>query len=201
LFEKLINKQNVKKKQEKLKNIKNIVFDKRTVKYLNTMCSDSGECLAFGRERFEIKKVFDDFIDFRHLKIVHEIGQVSSSGFVLNLQYETMKYNANALLKSSRKTTSDNLFYEYLAGVLFINRVNEIFPCFTETYHLFRHNSTDTRKKIKDNAMRIDEYSTVIKLNNCDKTMVKNVGKCIDDSCKKTVADDRQTRMETSVRA
>jgi hypothetical protein len=184
LFEKLTSEQNVKKKQEKLKNIKNVVFDKRIVKYLNTLCSDSGECLAFGRESFEIRNIFDDFIDFRHLKKVQKIGQPSSNGFVLNLHYETMNYKANALLKSSKKTTSDNLFYEYLAGILFINRVNKIFPCFTETYHLFRHNSTDTKEKIKDNAMRLNEYSTVIKLNDCDETLVKNVGKCIDDSCK-----------------
>ena len=184
LFEKLTSKQNVKKKQYKLKNIKNVVFDKKTVKYLNTICSDSGECLAFGRESFEIRKVFDHFIDFRHLKKVQKIGQSSSNGFVLNLHYETMEYKANALLKSSKRATSDNLFYEYLAGILFINRVNQIFPCFTETYHLFRHNSTDTREKIKDNAMRINEYSTVIKLNDCDETLVKSVGECIDDSCK-----------------
>jgi hypothetical protein len=183
LFEILTTKQNVKNKQEKLKNIKSIVFDKRIVKYLNTICSDSGECLAFGRESFEIRNIFDDFIDFRHLKKVHKIGQPSSNGFVLNLHYESMNYKANALLKSSKKKTSDNLFYEYLAGVLFINRVNEIFPCFTETYHLFRHNSSDTRENIKDNAVHINDYSTAIKLNDCDETIVKSVGKCVDDSC------------------
>ena len=184
LFKKLNSKQNVKTKQEKLKNIKSIVFDKRRVKYLNTICSDSGECLAFGRESAEIRKVFTDFIDFRHLKKTKRVGQPSSNGFVLNLYYETMNYKANALLKSSRGTLSDNLFYEYLVGILFINKINQIFPCFTETYHLFKHNSTDTKNLIETNSVHVNNYSTFVKLNNCDKTIAKNMEECIDDSCK-----------------
>lgn len=183
LFEKLASKQNVKRKQEKLKNIKSIVFDKRSVKYLNTVCSDSGECLAFGRESAEIRHLFNDFIDFRHLKNVEKVGQPSANGFVLNLHYETMNYKANALLKSSQGTMSDNLFYEYLVGIHFINRVNEIFPCFTETYHLFKHNSIDTKKMVKTYTMNVNEYMTILKLNNCDRTISKNIEECIDDSC------------------
>ncbi len=184
LFEELVSKQNVKKKQGRLKDIKSIVFDKRRVKYLNTICSDSGECLAFGRESAEIRQVFTDFIDFRHLKKTKRVGELSSNGFVLNLHYETMNYKANALLKSSHGTMSDNLFYEYLAGILFINKVNQIFPCFTETYHLFKHNSTDTKKMIRTNSVNVNNYSAIVKLNSCDKTMAKNVEECIDDSCK-----------------
>ena len=183
LFDSLIQKQNVRTKQLKLNSIKSTVFDKQTIMYLNSVCSDSGECLAYGREQSVIKKVFSDFIDFRHLKKVKKVGQPSANGFVLNLQYETMNYKANALLKSSLRKSSDNLFFEYLAGLVFINRVNEYFPCFTETYHLFKHESQDTKKLIKHNEPHINEYSSIIKLNNCDDSIIEDVKKCIDDSC------------------
>lgn len=183
LFQKLAKKQNIKTKQAKLNNIKSIVFDKKIVKYLNSICTDSGECLAFGRESAEIRNIFDDFIDFKHLKKVEKVGQPSANGFVLNLHYETMSYKANALLKSSQGTMSDNLFYEYLVGIHFINKVNEVFPCFTETYHLFKHKSIDTKRILKKHSMNVNEYMTVLQLNNCDRTITNNIEECIDDSC------------------
>ena len=96
-----------------MKSIKEIGFYKQIVRYLNTICSDSGECLAFGCEQKETKKVFADFIDLRHLKSVKKVGHPSANGFVLNLQYEAMNYKANALFD---KKTSDKLFLNILQG-------------------------------------------------------------------------------------
>ena len=149
-----------------------------------TICRDSVQCLAFGRENDKIKKMFSDFVDFRHLTHVTKAGSESVNGFVLNLHYETMNYKANALLKSSNQKRSDNLYYEYLVGTKFINKVNEIFPCFTETYHLFEHGSTKTKNKSKMNKLSVSEYSDTVKINECDASEMKNLFDCFDKSCK-----------------
>ena len=181
LFMNLAKKNNVLTKQNGLKSMKQTMFAKQVNNYLTTVCSDSGECLAFGRENVEIKKMFSDFIDFRHLKSLNKTGSPSSNGFVLNLHYEVNNYKANALLKSSNNAFSDNLYYEYLVGNTFINRVNKIFPCFTETYHLFQHGSETTRQNIQKNEIGVSEHS--IDLNGCDASAVKNTFACIEKSC------------------
>ena len=187
IFEKLKEKKNVHNKKNELKNIKETVFDKQVVNYLNTVCTDSGECLAFGRENDNIKKTFSDFSDFQHLSKVSKAGSVSVNGFVLNLHYESLNYKSNALLKSSQKKSSDNLYYEYLVGVLFINKVNQIFPCFTETYHLFEHRTEKSKNRLLKNELEVSKYSKWLKANACDASVIKNSFKCVDESCKNGV--------------
>ena len=184
LFEGLKEKRNVQHKKNELKNIKENVFDKQLVNYLNTICADSGECLAFGRENANIKKIFSGFVDFRHLSKVTNTGSKSANGFVLNLHYESMNYKSNALLKSSQQNDSDNLYYEYLVGLLFINKMNKIFPCFTETYHLFEHRTEKSKNRLLNNELAVSKYSTWIKLNECDASVINDSYKCIDKSCK-----------------
>ncbi len=183
LFDGLKEKRNVQQKKNELKNIKE-VFDKQIVNYLNTICTDSGECLAFGRENANIKKLFSGFIDFRHLMKATNTGSVSANGFVMNLHYESLNYKSNALLKSSQKKRSDNLYYEYLVGLLFINKMNEIFPCFTETYHLFEHRTEKSKNRLLKNELDVSKYSTWIKMNECDVSVINDRLKCIDKSCK-----------------
>ena len=43
----------------------------------------------------------------------------------------------NAILKSALKSSSDNLYYEYLVGMNFLNNACTIFSCFLETYGYF----------------------------------------------------------------
>jgi hypothetical protein len=50
-------------------------------------------------------------------------------------------------------------YYEYLVGTKFINKVNEIFPCFTETYHLFKHRSAMSTSDLLKNVIEVSEYS------------------------------------------
>ena len=154
---------------------------------MNSICTHSGDCLALGRENVKIKKLFSNFVDFRNLTHVTNAGSASFNGFVLNLHYETMNYKANALLKSSKRKNSDNLYYEYLVGIKFINKVNEIFPCFTETYHLFEHDSATSKKRLLDNEIGVSEYSDAVKLNDCDESVIKNSSVCIDKSCQSGV--------------
>ena len=187
LFEGLEKKKNITKKKKELKNIGK-VFDKQVVNYLNTVCTDSGECLAFGRENANIKKIFSDFVDFRHLKKVSNAGSPSANGFVLNLHYESMNYKSNALLKSSQNKRSDNLYYEYLVGTLFINKMNEIFPCFTETYHLFKHQTEKTKDLLQQNKVGVSKYSTYLSVNSCDASVREDPFLCIDKSCEDGVS-------------
>lgn len=120
--------------------------------YLNAVCSDAGVCIAFGKEIDKIKSFFDGFVNFNYLKShVKRMGKVSSNGFVKLLQYERAGYSANAILKSSAKPDADNLFYEYLVG-MYINKQCVRFPCFVETYGIFRYISETAYSRIKDKA-------------------------------------------------
>ena len=111
---------------------------KRRALFLNSICSDAGVCIAFGRENDKIKKHFNGFVDFEYLTAVKKIGKPSNNGFVKEFTYEHEGYKSNAILKSSMNADADNLFFEYLVGQ-YINKLNNIYPCFLETYGLFRY--------------------------------------------------------------
>ena len=51
-----------------------------------------------------------------------------------------IQYTAYAILKSSAKVNADNLMYEYIVGQ-FLNKQNKFFPCFLETYGLYKYES------------------------------------------------------------
>lgn len=156
----------------------------RQIAYLNSVCTNSGECLIFGQENMVIKNLFNRFSDFRYLTNVKKVGEKSHNGFVLNLQYERLNYKVNALLKSSKSKRSDNLYYEYLVGTKFINRINLFFPCFTETYRLLKHRTTFTKEEIEDNNVKVVDFSKFVDNNICDEKSIKNSLICIDNSCK-----------------
>lgn len=116
--------------------MKGVNPNKRRAMFLNGVCSDSGVCIAFGKHTETIKKHFDKFIEFRHVKSLRKIGVVSANGFVKELEYEHMGYKSHAVLKSTIKSDSDNLYYEYLVG-LFLNEQSKYSPIFVETYGVF----------------------------------------------------------------
>lgn len=108
-------------------------------KFLQSVCSDAGVCIAFGTHADAIRKHFDDFSDFKLLsKPLKSIGAVSANGFVKELTYEHKGYVANAILKSSANPRSDNLLYEAVVG-FFLNKVSKYLPCFLETYGLYEY--------------------------------------------------------------
>ena len=111
---------------------------KRRALFLNSICSDAGVCIAFGRENDKIKKHFNGFVDFEYLTAVKKIGGESENGFVKEFTYEHEGYKSNAILKSSMNPESDILFFEYLVGQ-YINKLNNRYPCFLETYGLFQY--------------------------------------------------------------
>jgi hypothetical protein len=109
-------------------------------KFLQSVCSDAGVCIAFGTNASAIRKHFDDFNNFNLLsKPAKLIGVVSKNGFVKELTYENRGYTANAVLKSSVHDNADNLLYEALVG-FFLNKMSMKYPTFVETYGLYQYN-------------------------------------------------------------
>jgi hypothetical protein len=118
---------------------------------LKILCSDAGVCLAFGKLTDQIKKNFEGFANFRYaISPAIRIGKSSSNGFITQIKYLRNEYTSYAVLKSSAKANSDNLMYEYVVGQ-FINKLNKTFPCFLETYGLYKYNNDSVWKKVRDN--------------------------------------------------
>ena len=117
---------------------------KRQTRFLNTICPNSGSCLAFGKETVKIYNFFHGFIetDYIHGKM-KKIGKESTNGFIFEIGYKKNNYNAYAILKSSQTESADNLAYEYMVGQ-FVNRMIVKYPCFLETYGLYQYKSDDT---------------------------------------------------------
>jgi hypothetical protein len=110
---------------------------KRREMYLKSICSEAGLCIAFGIETLKIKDFFRNF-SFDLVDQVKRIGAPSANGFVNELRYTKRGYNAYAVLKSTTSYDSDNLMYEYRVGQ-FLNKMSFLFPCFLETYGLFKY--------------------------------------------------------------
>lgn len=122
---------------------------KRRELFLKSICSDSGICIAFGRETDKIKQHFGGFTDFKYVKLpIKRMGKPSENGFVNEITYENNGYFANTILKSSAKANSDNLMFEYLVG-LYINKKCSVFPCFIETYAWYSYIDKDAWNKMK----------------------------------------------------
>lgn len=120
-------------------------------RFLQSICSDSGVCMAFGNKSNEIKEFFDNFIGFKYANdTIKRLGEPSANGFVNEVTYEKEKYKAHSIIKSSARINSDNLFYEYLCGMV-INSWCVRFPCFLETYGLYGYKDNYTWNKVKDN--------------------------------------------------
>ena len=124
------------------------------LRFLNTICSDSNVCIAFGKECKKIRFFFDDF-DFNLLSKPPKVVGSSSNGTVQLLTYEKDKYLANAIFKTSNKESADNLNYEAIVG-MFINKQKLRFPCFLETYGLFRNENLNAIGKDINHYKKID---------------------------------------------
>lgn len=120
-------------------------------KFLQSVCSDAGVCIAFGTNASSIRKHFDDF-DLLS-KPAERIGSVSVNGFVKELTYVNRGYVANAVLKSAAYFNADNLLYEALVG-FFLNKMSQRYPSFVETYGLYGYNADGLAyKECKDNKL------------------------------------------------
>jgi hypothetical protein len=156
---------NSEKEFEKRKHILSSLLEKSVAGYLNVVCTDSGSCLSFGGENEKVKIFFDGFNTFKYCISASKIGDESENGFIHLLNYKRKEYKSCAVLKSSALSNADNLYYEYLVGVNFINKVNLIYPCFLETYDMFINSDQDIYKKMKATGIiTVDEIKSSLKL-------------------------------------
>lgn len=101
---------------------------------------NSGFCYTFNRVGSNnLKSIFNGYTDFS-LEEKREELRSGSNGEITLITYEKDGLKANAILKKINiygSFNQDNLFYEYVIGTCFINRVKKCFPCFLETYAFF----------------------------------------------------------------
>ena len=121
----------------------------------NLICSDTNNvCLAFGDLTEDIKTFFNGFgftdTDYA-VPELKRIGTPSDNGFITQIKYEKQGYNSYAVLKSAADAAADNLMYEYEVG-LYINKVNKIYPCFIETYGLYKYTDPNWWEHFHKNA-------------------------------------------------
>ena len=112
---------------------------KNRTKKLMSQCPDAGQCMMFGINTTLIQEVFQ--FDFNLVTSIKNIAESSSNGFVHKLTFDK-NYIMYATLKSNVAAKKDNLMYEYKAGQ-YLNQVGKIFPCFIETYKLFKYKSEE----------------------------------------------------------
>jgi hypothetical protein len=73
---------------------------KKSGKFLQMICSDSGVCLAFGRKSDEITAFFKGFTDFTYaVSPINKIGMPSANGFIKEIEYLKQGYKSHAILK------------------------------------------------------------------------------------------------------
>jgi hypothetical protein len=118
-------------------------------KFLQSICSDSGVCIAFDNERKKIFDFFNGFSKFDYVQNVRSIGAVSANGFVKEIEYEREGYKAHAILKSSRTKDADNLMYEYFVGYILNKAYLNKTPSFVESYGCYKYKSIDEWTKIQ----------------------------------------------------
>jgi hypothetical protein len=160
----------------------------RLIKYLKIICSDSCGCLSFGRENEKIKALFNGFNNFNYsLGKAKKIQDKSVNGFAYEIKFlrniKGEEYESSALLKSAVKKKSDNLYYEYIVGYSYINKVNLLYPCFTETYHLLENKSNELKEymqnnneidvdNLKGNFENLNKYNIANSCKNSDKLSI-----------------------------
>jgi hypothetical protein len=176
----------MKKATKKIANIntkrtaRNKEFNKtrKPLDYLKMICSDTGVCISFGIETKRIRRFFDEFEQFNHITNIKSVSQSSVNGNVYELKYELDNYVAYTILKNSKQITSDSLIYEYFVGT-YINTKHMIYPCFLETYEIYKSNgvqftsSTNLKKMISSknlNNPKNNIYKTLIDLTCSDNT-------------------------------
>lgn len=176
--------------------VKSFIMQRRpkmTSNFLKSICSDSGVCIAFGTESDKIKKFFNGFSSFDYVKYPIFRKSQGNNGFVSEIDYTRENYNANAILKSSiikpfdeeyaADQTTDNLAYEYIVGQ-FLNKVGKFYPCFLETYGVFRYiNDAVYTRLEKEKFSTVDMKNAVQQMNPQDPSFLADSCLYFDKLC------------------
>lgn len=112
-------------------------------------CPEPDVCLTLGIFADEIKEQFGNFTDFEKVKSIkpplkttdnEDIGQ---NAVIQKITYtDNNNKNAYAILKKAQTAMRDNIMYEYIVGQ-YINKLNKLYPCFIETYGLYKNNNSN----------------------------------------------------------
>jgi len=108
---------------------------------IKEICPNTTECISFGTQSDEIRELFDEFkipSDLINKNEIKQIGEKSANGIIYRLKYEIKKYNAYTILKNAISKDADNLYYEAIVG-WYINSKMRYYPCFVETYDLYKN--------------------------------------------------------------
>jgi hypothetical protein len=128
----------------------------------------------------KITNHFDNFQNFDYLTSVRKTGSHSVNGTVYNLNFIKNGKSASALIKTANKSHSDNLYYEYLVGTLFINKMCKIVPCFIQTHHIL---SKEDKYVLNESNIR-DKMTYLSGLN--DSELNNKQMDYLETSCKKS---------------
>ena len=139
-------------------NMLNINNNKKTEYEIYTIllknCPELNDCKAFGINIKLINSFFKHFTTFEYLiGNITDIGDGQNS-IIKQLKYTRLILTTYAVFKSALSNTSDNLMYEYEVGK-YINKQLIFFPCFIETYGLFKFNNNAAMETNKNKEILI----------------------------------------------
>ena len=134
---------------------------KRQSVFLTKICSDSGECIALGKEWKKIKDYFHGFVSFRDVTGIKKVGTNGANGLIKEIEYTQHQYVSYAILKSNKTKRSDNLLYEYWAGQI-VNRWCSIFPCFVRTYGYYLFDNHPSWVKFDSDRQTVPDLKNLV---------------------------------------
>jgi hypothetical protein len=116
------------------------------------VCKNPDNCLALGPYAEPIKLFFENFNNWSYVDSskIKTLGEVSANGAIIEIPFTKNGYTAYTVLKCAKKETSDNLFYEYIVGDMFINSYLKQLPCFVETYGIYEFKDESSWTAIND---------------------------------------------------
>ncbi len=129
-----------------------IKYDNKTYtkSFLSLMCKNSGLCITLNLFSNIIREYFDNY-NFENAKEVKKLSS-GANGFINLVIFEKPNnlngYISCGIIKSSSQNGSDNLFYEWFVGKIFVNKLIHKYPCFLETYKLIKYITTTDRHGI-----------------------------------------------------
>jgi len=101
-------------------------------------CPTPDNCLILGVQVDDARSYFHGLTTFEDVHaMARRIKTSSGSGFIYEIPYQRKEKVTYAMLKSSKRSNSDNLLYEFIIGYTYINPLVDKLPCFIYTYGLY----------------------------------------------------------------
>lgn len=143
-------------------------------------CKNKKACVSLKPHLKDITQFFEYFKNLNLIdnSKIKKIGKNSKNGFIYEFIFRKSIYQTYAVLKSSANKTADNLIYEYYVGKMFVNNLVDKFPCFLETYNLFKFTNRHMYEMYKNNSslnnISVKDTLVLSEFNNWNKTCIDN---------------------------